>query len=460
MLTGMIAPTNGYAIIDGKNIKTEMSAIRENVGICLQHDCLFPQLTVLEHLRFFSRVKGLYEAKSDEDAEASIQSVISDVALSEKRNTFSKDLSGGMKRKLSLAIAFCGDSKIVFLDEPTSGMDPFSRRFTWNVIRQNKEDRCIVLTTHFMDEADLLGDRIGIMAEGGLRCVGSPLFLKKEYGVGYQITIEKNPDASENVTDVVTKIVRSSVPSASVLSNVSSEITFQVPIKASETFPDMFDKLDEKVKRKDINMYGVGITTLDEVFLMVARGESKNNKPSLKSSMKLDDGLNEASAASSFRSADSLDDRALFASHVKSLLSKRATNFKRDKKAQCCSTVLPVLFALLGFINVAFIAPDRNMKPLSLSLNDFNPEILEGEKREGEKRNPIPFNTANSFNCQPGACIGSPTEMSGSFPFCGQLTNLTGTCTQVEDFSDWEDDESGGVTITSDVSTVGEVSVL
>lgn len=77
-------------------------------------------------------------------------------------------------------------------------MDPFSRRFTWNVIRQYRKDRCIILTTHFMDEADILGDRIAIMSEGQLRCCGSSLFLKKTYGVGYQLTIEKAHDKSRS----------------------------------------------------------------------------------------------------------------------------------------------------------------------------------------------------------------------------------------------------------------------
>ena len=112
---------------------------------------MFPQLTVVEHIQFFSRVKGLYNKYPKKEVEAKILRSIEDVALLEKRNTLSKNLSGGMKRKLSLAIAFCGESKTVLLDEPTSGMDPFSRRFTWDVIRQYRQDRCIVLTTHFMD---------------------------------------------------------------------------------------------------------------------------------------------------------------------------------------------------------------------------------------------------------------------------------------------------------------------
>jgi ABC-type multidrug transport system ATPase subunit len=128
MLTGAMAPTEGYATVAGKDIRTQTQQIREDIGICLQHDCLFPQLTVREHVQFFSRIKGLYKQMSREEAEEHIDQVIQDVALSEKRNSYSRNLSGGMKRKLSVAIAFCGGSKIVLLDEPTSGMVRFTSR--------------------------------------------------------------------------------------------------------------------------------------------------------------------------------------------------------------------------------------------------------------------------------------------------------------------------------------------
>ena len=100
-------------------------------------------------------------------------------------------MSGGQKRKLSVAIALMGASSIVFLDEPTSGMDPYSRRDTWDMLRQSRKDRTIILTTHFMDEADLLGDRIAIMQHGRLRSVGTSLELKTKFGIGYQLRIVK-----------------------------------------------------------------------------------------------------------------------------------------------------------------------------------------------------------------------------------------------------------------------------
>lgn len=121
MLTGALSPTSGYATVAGKDIRTQLPQIRKDIGICLQHDCLFPLLTVREHVQFFARVKGLYSNHSHREAEDMIDQSIRDVALMEKRHTLSKNLSGGMKRKLSVAIAFCGGSKVVLLDEPTSG---------------------------------------------------------------------------------------------------------------------------------------------------------------------------------------------------------------------------------------------------------------------------------------------------------------------------------------------------
>ena len=113
-----------------------------------------------EHLYIAARLQNVPK----KEIEGRIKSLVYDVGLTEKLNKASKTLSGGQKRKLSVAMALIGNSKVVFLDEPTSGMDPYSRRMIWNLLRNYRENRVIILTTHFMDEADLLGDRIGIMS--------------------------------------------------------------------------------------------------------------------------------------------------------------------------------------------------------------------------------------------------------------------------------------------------------
>ena len=114
-----------------------------------------------------------------------------DIDLVDVKSQLSSTLSGGQKRKLSVAIAMIGNSKIVLLDEPSSGMDTTARRILWEMLKKNKNGKIIILTTHYMDEADILGDRIAIMAEGDVQCTGSSLFLKNRYGVGYNLKISK-----------------------------------------------------------------------------------------------------------------------------------------------------------------------------------------------------------------------------------------------------------------------------
>ena len=123
MLTGAIRPTDGFHVVGGKHSTTEMPEIRQQLGICLQHnDCLFPKLTCEEHLEFFYGLRGSYQTMSRQEVEEKVEHALKDVALEEKRATLSMHLSGGMKRKLCIAIAFAGDSNVVILDEPTSGM--------------------------------------------------------------------------------------------------------------------------------------------------------------------------------------------------------------------------------------------------------------------------------------------------------------------------------------------------
>ena len=123
-----------------------------------------------------------------------------DVGVELHANTMAKDLSGGSKRKLSVALALVADSRLVLLDEPTSGMDLTARRRLWDMLKDYKQDRIIILTTHNMDEADLLGDRIGIMSAGRLVCLGGPMFLKNRYGSGFKIDIRKT-DSNQQILE-------------------------------------------------------------------------------------------------------------------------------------------------------------------------------------------------------------------------------------------------------------------
>ncbi len=153
--------------------------------------------------------------------------MLKDLDLWTFRDTLSCDLSGGSKRKLSVGIALIGQSKLVVLDEPTAGMDLTARRRVWNMLKNYKEGRVIILTTHYMDEADILGDRIGIMKEGQMVCLGSPLYLKNKYGSGYTLTVVKK---GVNENHVLEEYIRRKLGDDVVkTSDISTEVTYQIP---------------------------------------------------------------------------------------------------------------------------------------------------------------------------------------------------------------------------------------
>lgn len=187
MLTGLINKTRGDAKVYDLDMFEQRDEVREFMGVCPQHDILFDLLTPREHLDIFFDFKGGDPNRKQEEIDAFIE----DVGLDIDQNKVACTLSGGNKRKLSVTIALIGGSKLVFLDEPTSGMDLGARRGLWDMLKKYKKDRIIILTTHYMDEADVLGDRIGIMGKGQLLCIGSSLFLKNRFGLGYKITFVK-----------------------------------------------------------------------------------------------------------------------------------------------------------------------------------------------------------------------------------------------------------------------------
>ncbi|XP_034843919.1 ATP-binding cassette sub-family A member 3-like [Mirounga leonina] len=276
ILTGLTLPTSGKVYINGYDISKDMVHIRNNLGFCPQDNILFSELTVSEHLYFYCVIKGV----PPEIRLTEINKMLTSFGLLEKHDALAKSLSGGMKRKLSIIIALIGGSQVVILDEPTSGMDPVSRRFTWDVLQQYKHDRTILLTTHHMDEADVLGDRIAIMVKGSLQCCGSSIFLKRIYGVGYHIIMVKESHC--NVEEII-RVVDQHIPEARLENNVAAELSFILPKEYTHRFKDLLTDLENRQKELGIGSFGVSITTMEEVFLRVSREDDEAfQTPSLK----------------------------------------------------------------------------------------------------------------------------------------------------------------------------------
>ena len=267
MLTGLIPPTSGDATIDGRRCSTEMRTIRESLGVCPQQNVLFEPLSPTLHLRLFGALKGLSGAELHKAIDALLQMVM----LSERAHVKSAVLSGGQKRKLCLAISLIGGSSTLFLDEPTSGMDPHSRRSIWQLLRAQREGRTLVLTTHFLDEAEMLADRIAIMAEGRLRCCGSPIFLKAKFGVGYRLTIVKaTPGGDQRPYDAngLLSLLRRQLPETAPLTDGRREAELQLPGHDMSAFAAAFGALEEALPKVGVAAYGVSCTTLEDLSLI------------------------------------------------------------------------------------------------------------------------------------------------------------------------------------------------
>ncbi|XP_031638209.1 ATP-binding cassette sub-family A member 3-like, partial [Contarinia nasturtii] len=263
MLTGWLAPTSGSALLNGYDIRTNLQKARSSIGYCPQHNILFDELTVREHIEFFGRLKGLRKT----DINHEVNKYIQQLEMYKFIDKTSQSLSGGMKRKLSVVIALCGGSNVVFLDEPSSGLDPTARHGLWNLLQAEKKGRTILLTTHFMDEADALGDRIAIMAKGELKCHGTPFFLKARFGSGYRLICAKNDECNVNA---VTDTLREFIPDIHVHEDIGSEFTYVLPAEHVDKFQHIFELLERNQHDLGISSFGVSMTPLEEIFLKVS----------------------------------------------------------------------------------------------------------------------------------------------------------------------------------------------
>ena len=202
MMVGLLRPTSGKVLIDGKEVQ---NIEKGTIGICPQELMLWENLTCKESLNLMA---DMYEVPKN-IRDPRVQKLLDDLFLQEKADTIVSKLSGGMKRRLNLALAVVHEPEVVVLDEPSEGLDPQSRRVLWNYIRsmRDEEGKTVILTTHIMDEADQLSDRIGIIDHGKLIRLDTPQNLKKEIGEGDVVDMKlsdpiRNEDLIHELADL------------------------------------------------------------------------------------------------------------------------------------------------------------------------------------------------------------------------------------------------------------------
>jgi len=269
-MVGIIKPDGGETFYQGLPLTKFKKLITKQIGICTQSNVLFEEFTVADHFKLFSGIKGV---------EGNVDEWLENIDLVEKKNYNVSKLSGGQKRKLCIGLALIGDPKYVFLDEPTTGLDPLSRRKIWNLLLKVKKDRVIFITTHYMDEADIIADRKLILNKGSIRCLGSSVYLKNHFQMKYNLEVETNNPQS--IGNIITQYVPEAVyfNDKTLIDEKRGTITthiWKLPIQMSSHFSSLMKALEAQ---KGINLinFSLNAPLLEELFVGLERDmESKN----------------------------------------------------------------------------------------------------------------------------------------------------------------------------------------
>uniref|UniRef100_A0AAF5RWN1 ABC transporter domain-containing protein n=2 Tax=Wuchereria bancrofti TaxID=6293 RepID=A0AAF5RWN1_WUCBA len=273
ILTGLSQPTSGTMFVYGLNIQKYMRTIRRFIGVCPQYNILFDKLTVIEQLKFYGALKGIPSDRLNDEVDRTVE----DLGFTASKNKLCSHLSGGMKRKLCIGIALIGGSKLIILDEPTADVDAHARRSIWDILIRNKKDRTIILSTHHMDEADLLADRIAIISKGQLQVAGSPLFLKKKFGNGLYLNVLKTSHTvgvCESSLEIF--LLKQTDGQCVLVEQYENEALYRLPISlTANQLKQLFEKIEKAKHELNITNYSITSPTLQQVFLQLAPAEEQ-----------------------------------------------------------------------------------------------------------------------------------------------------------------------------------------
>ncbi|XP_062562743.1 ATP-binding cassette sub-family A member 2 [Armigeres subalbatus] len=337
IITGMIPRTSGHIEVDGED---NASNYRQQIGFCPQHNVALSFMSCREHLVFFGSLRGM----NVKDAEREADDILEKVNLADKRDEILKNLSGGMKRRLCLANAIIGRTKLLILDEPTSGLDPESRRDIWDILLRLKKDHTILITTHFMEEADILGDRIAIMENGELIAFGTSIFLKHYFGKGYTLKLLKG--AFFNRDKVMAKII-DHIDKATERPAVQSIFAVTLPYENMQQYSELLKELEDSKSDYGIETISMTNTTLEEVFL---KSSSENKAIQNERSLDLVDSPERSQHSVSISQQPTKPISPQPISQFKAIAYKKYLHIHRNWHIYLTMSTLPIVATILSFI--------------------------------------------------------------------------------------------------------------
>ena len=261
MLAGLVAPTSGDVRVCGISGAASPWEVRRRLGVCPQRNCLFPLLTAREHLYLYGAIRGMLPAEVDTEGTRLLKAL---GVRARDADLLSGALSGGTKRKVHVAGALIGKSAVVLLDEPMSGLDPASRRLLRRTLRRETRNRVSVVTTHAMEDAESLADRIVLLARGRVRADGSALSLRSSLASGLEVRVVVRPEHRAQVQEVL--LARG----CSLDSEDGNELRFGVP--DADSLDDGLTELQSLKEEGHVELYAVASPSLEQAFVRIAAG--------------------------------------------------------------------------------------------------------------------------------------------------------------------------------------------
>ncbi|KII94244.1 hypothetical protein PLICRDRAFT_132803 [Plicaturopsis crispa FD-325 SS-3] len=350
IIAGLIGRSRGSITFEGGTARPA----RGELGIVPQKNVLFPELTCYQTLRVWAAIKHVDSTAPADD----IEQLLRDCDLGKKIHANADTLSGGQKRKLQLAAGLIGGSKIILVDECTSGVDPLSRRALWRALNSVRHDRTIIFTTHFLDEADLLADHIAILAAPGkLVASGSPVSLKSTLGDGYSVSVSFSPrddveKESQGPPPDLLRAIHTLAPLTTVATVSPQEYVYHLRSKDSAMVQRVLQLLDDERAAYNILSYDVLGTSIEDIFLDLMDHEAKETEEKKlsvhSSSTSLELKVPSTLALTNGRPRSPLS-QALTIFHKRALIAKRSW----------LTPLLLVLVAVVGSCAPLFFLSDR-----------------------------------------------------------------------------------------------------
>ncbi|XQJ28617.1 ATP-binding cassette protein subfamily A, member 10, putative [Leishmania guyanensis] len=388
MATGMVNPTSGDVFVRGYDARTHLDECRQSIGYCPQRDIVWSLLTVEEHITFYARMKG----SNSVNVQDKVEYVLDLVDLQEKRHCKASKLSSGQRRRLCVAIAMVGDSSVLFLDEPTSGMDIKGRKIVYDALNRTRAHRSVLISTHLLDEADRIADRVLIINKGLLSAEGSTMYLKSQMEVGYVVTclLDSNMSIMEEngAAEALVDFVRAESYAAQRVDGGSNEgcvvlgvqrrgreVSFRFPMTLLDSAGvSLLSVIQHNSERLHLRNVALNLATLEDVFFTVTcttplmtsvtdgelvggrEGESDSiDTPEMP--LTITD-LYEEKRAYLF----------VFCRHFRALFLKRLHYAQRDVKLLIYQVVLPIIFLLLSLFITLVREPTQPALRLDMTM--------------------------------------------------------------------------------------------